>query len=84
MLAQCIVREARILRGVRLELHGVSGGSIMHCLTPADLIRATSAWLQGRRLATHSSRQRRQKAAVWILQGSKRVTVRGLRTHQSQ
>ena len=53
MLAPCIVREARILRGAQHAQRGVNGGTITHCHTyaskPGERHERVAAWTQRRR-----------------------------------
>ena len=63
MLAPCIVREARILRGAQHVQHGVNGGTTTHCHTHLCQENATSVWPHGRSVDATSSMQRPQQAS---------------------
>ena len=61
MLAPCIVREARILRGAQHVQRGVNGGTTTHCHTHLCQENATSVWPRGRSVDATSSRRRPQQ-----------------------
>ena len=61
MLAPCIVREARILRGAQHVQRGVNGGTTTHCHTHLCQENATSVWPHGRSVDATSSRRRPQQ-----------------------